>query len=702
MMNRLVVVVIIFVTFLFEESISLNPGIFHQYSSQPQTLTTTTAGTSSISSNQHVYHGSSGWSSGKNTKSLPQPNVKTPLTKTTSSFSIHSNQDQSPTFILSSSKSISSNHAGGITSYSSHSQSQSQHLTYPLRPKPVTIQQPPLQLQSLAYQSNSIATSTASGKASFFSGPTVINSPPIIHSDAEPPIASAVSSSTSTSSVVSHHPKTTDQAQTSHSTKKIVISSPPPPGGTIHKPSTPHKSTSSRHSHHPHKKHTEGMDASAIEEVKAPRNTSWTELNPHNRIVAFYNLYLGKPDFYPSIVEEQIDLMKATGLLNRLDVVYYVSIGNSVDSMPNHLKKTLTTKKNDSSLFVQVHHTLKSVDETLTLSYLYDFCVANPHSKVLYFHDKGSYNYRGENVFFRQFLDCYVLNPQCIDALEDGFDTCGWRLSPIPSPHYSGNFWWARCDYVRKLVHPGSMVLNNTFAELSKGLSEGIASHARYFAEAWIASHPRVNPADCMDHEVDTSFFCCYDLADIDPKQCPNHARHFVATKQEMDGIQYADIKPKLTAALAHNMNANNGSLKIGGKCKAADAFTNGEHFAHLYAEKRGQFEFGHHFNMLDELKKRSFLWYGEEPTTLINASEQLSVIPSLPSRAILIEPMKNVAYYYYQNGSVFNEGSLEFRSAMNKRDIPHIAMYSFLVQKLIHQGLTSVSSSKKRYLRRR
>ncbi len=76
----------------------------------------------------------------------------------------------------------------------------------------------------------------------------------------------------------------------------------------------------------------------------------------------------------------------------------------------------------------------------MTLSYLYDFCQHNPDSKVLYFHDKGSNNYRGENVFFRHFLDCYVLNPQCIDALNEGFDTCGWRMSPLPNPHYSGNY----------------------------------------------------------------------------------------------------------------------------------------------------------------------------------------------------------------------------------------------------------------------
>lgn len=483
---------------------------------------------------------------------------------------------------------------------------------------------------------------------------------------------------------------------TSHSAQKIVYVTAPSYGGSFH-------NSSSRwhfNYHRPVISHYDVMNASAIEELKTPRNTNWTELNPHNRIVAFYNLYLGKPNHYPTIVEEQINLMNLTGLLDALDVIYYVTIENTVESMPKHLKRTFNTKKNDSSLFVQVRHTMHAVDETLTLSYLYDFCVANPDSKVLYFHDKGSYHNNDENKSFRQFLDCYVLNPQCIDALEDGFDTCGWRLSPVPSPHYSGNFWWARCEYVRTLVHPASMVINSTFIEVSKGISSALVSQGRYFAESWVSSHPRINPADCMDHEVDTSFFCCYDLGNIDPRECPNHSKHFNSKRQDNDDIEYEARLPKLTsAALRHNMMANNGTLKIGGKCKAADVFTNGQYYAHLYADKRGQMEHGQ-LNLLDELRKRSMLWYGQEPMTLINATERLLVVPPLPERAVLVEPSKHLPYFYYQNGSMFKSGTVEFSIAMNNKDIPHIEMYSFLVNKLINTGLRTVR--KKRYLRRR
>jgi len=39
----------------------------------------------------------------------------------------------------------------------------------------------------------------------------------------------------------------------------------------------------------------------------------------------------------------------------------------------------------------------------------------------------GSLNYDQMNTNFRRALDCFVLNPACLVAL-DTYDTCGWRL----------------------------------------------------------------------------------------------------------------------------------------------------------------------------------------------------------------------------------------------------------------------------------
>ena len=445
-------------------------------------------------------------------------------------------------------------------------------------------------------------------------------------------------------------------------------------------------------------------------------NPNWTALNPHgNEIVAFYNLYIGNEAFYPNIVQEQLQLMNMTGLFNRLDMVYYVTIGNRFESMPKPIQDTLlntkkvrdphsnpstdspTNRSNDHPMFIQLQNTIKSVDETLTLTYLYDFCSHYPNSKVLYFHDKGSHNYRGENIFFRHYLDCYVLNPQCIEALDEGYDICGMRLSPLPNPHYSGNFWWARCDYVNKLVHPASMYINQTFAAVTKELDPILASHGRYLPESWIGSYPIIKPADCLREDIDTTFFCCYDLANIKYSQCPNHARHVVRYKEDLDDSnKYNTIKPLLYKNLQDNIQQNNGKLQIGNKCSNSVIFSSSQRFSRLYVRKRGQYESDmilSNRTILLELSKRSIAWYGQDPQSLFQAIEQMESIPAIPKQheALLIEPNRQVPYFYYKAGKLYEMSSNEFKLAIRAKTInkiEKIPMYWFMVKKLQQQLL--------------
>jgi hypothetical protein len=52
--------------------------------------------------------------------------------------------------------------------------------------------------------------------------------------------------------------------------------------------------------------------------------------------------------------------------------------------------------------------------------------------------------------------------PTRIYPSEDKFDTCGWRISPVPHIHYSGNMWWATCSHIRSLISPDSFEVNDT------------------------------------------------------------------------------------------------------------------------------------------------------------------------------------------------------------------------------------------------
>jgi hypothetical protein len=138
---------------------------------------------------------------------------------------------------------------------------------------------------------------------------------------------------------------------------------------------------------------------------------------PHTepQVVAFYNVYAQGP-YFADIVREQTYTIKASRLLNKLDAIYYTTIGDrgKTYKIPGDKYKHL------------IYFGLKA-DEMQTVGKLYEYCKIFPQDKVLYFHNKGSFNNHITNLHFRKALDCFVLNPNCIEAL-DTHDICGWRV----------------------------------------------------------------------------------------------------------------------------------------------------------------------------------------------------------------------------------------------------------------------------------
>lgn len=98
---------------------------------------------------------------------------------------------------------------------------------------------------------------------------------------------------------------------------------------------------------------------------------------------------------------------------------------------------------------------------------------------VLYLHTKGV-THTAWNQSLQDWLD-YMLYfaieraEDCIAALAR-HDTCGVELKADPYLHYSGNFWWARSDWLRGLPHPLT-VPSAPFGD-------------RHKCEFWVASQP--------------------------------------------------------------------------------------------------------------------------------------------------------------------------------------------------------------------
>lgn len=307
-------------------------------------------------------------------------------------------------------------------------------------------------------------------------------------------------------------------------------------------------------------------------------------------VVVFWNIF-AQGKHYKSIVNEQKYMIEASGLINRVDTIYYATIGNEGQNL------TL-----DGSKYIDlIYHGLKA-DETKTLAELYNYCSTHNDSKVLYFHNKGSYNYHSTNTNFRRALDCFVLNPNCIKLL-DSHDTCGWRFTPLPHPHYSGNYWWATCKHINRLVDPLSFEKNETFREKTNSLyrkdlppkkQDTFIGIDRFFGETWIGTLPMYHPADCMNFTVNTDYIMGYGIPwRLVNRICPNFKLKFNFDENSnllKDSLPYR-VKtglPCATAALIRTPRAYSRSVQK------------------LLADGLYRFK--------DELDKRSILWYGQEP----------------------------------------------------------------------------------------
>ena len=114
--------------------------------------------------------------------------------------------------------------------------------------------------------------------------------------------------------------------------------------------------------------------------------------------------------------------------------------------------------------------------EGFTLKYLHQHASEDRYEKVGYIHTKGISFLSGERDHdphrpgvrdssqdktliainsWRHFLEwgCIDMWKKNVDALDE-YQISGVNYSPSPWPHYSGNFWWARGDYVKSLENP--------------------------------------------------------------------------------------------------------------------------------------------------------------------------------------------------------------------------------------------------------
>lgn len=160
-------------------------------------------------------------------------------------------------------------------------------------------------------------------------------------------------------------------------------------------------------------------------------------------IAIFYHVF--QINNWQEIFNEQMSLIQDSGLIDKIDLLHIGVNGNMIYNAEN--------KKIICSINPNPHR-----EEYDTLKSLKDFAESNSDYKILYIHTKGVSIGSPQTSDWRQYMNYFNIE-KWKDALTllDEYDTIGCNYKEDSSygrhPHFSGNFWWARSEYIRTLDH---------------------------------------------------------------------------------------------------------------------------------------------------------------------------------------------------------------------------------------------------------
>jgi hypothetical protein len=176
-----------------------------------------------------------------------------------------------------------------------------------------------------------------------------------------------------------------------------------------------------------------------------------------------------------SVVDEQLELMRTSGLYAKMSRLFVGLLGPDRSAFDLH----------DPKIEVVYYESDFTRFEFPTIQFLHQFCQSHD-GLVFYLHTKGVFTNSPCTQDWRRYMQHFVIerHDECIRALAES-DVCGVDWQQHPWPHFSGNFWWARCDYIRRLQDPaipadGPVKLSN-----------------RHEAEFWIGTGAAVR-AKCL------------------------------------------------------------------------------------------------------------------------------------------------------------------------------------------------------------
>jgi GR25 family glycosyltransferase involved in LPS biosynthesis len=179
------------------------------------------------------------------------------------------------------------------------------------------------------------------------------------------------------------------------------------------------------------------------------------------------------------ILEAMLERIEASGLLDRLDRVYVVNVGDEATLAPRWARY-------GGRIRVIEYSRDASRGEVPTLELVRAFAGAHDAARILYLHTKGASHDRPyASVADWRALMLHFLVDRHEDALAAlaANDAVGCNLTERPHRHFSGNFWWANARHLKALPH--------------------LAGGDRHAAEWWVLGGVGARAASLHDSGID-------------------------------------------------------------------------------------------------------------------------------------------------------------------------------------------------------
>ena len=214
-----------------------------------------------------------------------------------------------------------------------------------------------------------------------------------------------------------------------------------------------------------------------------------THINTCNRLYfmklsIYYHIWAPACDpLVRLLIDEQMKRLQLQSL-NTQAKLNVVIVGAAADRMEPFIKSY-------EGVIVRDVITEEEGWELHTLKVLHDDCIKEPNQFVMYMHTKGlSHFYKSGKTGFkmsyvntwRHFMELICIDgwKECVEDLKE-YDAVGMNYAQIPFIHFSGNFWWARGEFIAKHHDP------LTYKDINPAPNHpGVMP--RHQAEAWIGT----------------------------------------------------------------------------------------------------------------------------------------------------------------------------------------------------------------------